>query len=276
VLKQFLQKPLWMHLLIGFGLLVLLFILFFSSLGMITDHDANEVVPQLQGKTLAEAKQLLAAKGFDVEIQDSIYVDTATKGTVLKQSPEAEMMVKRHRTVYLTIASTIAPLIEMPDLKGYSFRSAELYLQNLGLKLGDTTFRPDIARNAVLEQLYNGKPINAGDKITQGSKIDFVLGSGVGNDVIAVPDLTGLTVAEAKDLLNAMNIGLSNIICVTPVTDTANAFVQKQSPPAFNVLPDGSKQYNTIRAGQLVDMWIALEKPVEIIIDTTQINNQKP
>ncbi|TAE14458.1 MAG: PASTA domain-containing protein [Bacteroidetes bacterium] len=262
--NEFAKKPLWVHMLVGFGSLLLALVIFFSSLGFITGHDNNEVVLPVLGKNVKDAVALLEAKGFDVEIQDSIYVDTAQKGSVLKQFPEPDLVVKKHRTIYLTIASYIAPMIDMPDLKGYSFRSAELYLQNLGLKVGDTSFKPDIARNAILEQRYNGKPIAPGTKIQMGSRIDFVLGSGVGNNQMPVPDLVGLTVTEARELLASMNIGISSYIPQGTVTDTLNAFIIKQNPPAVTVNPDGTTSVNFIRTGQLMDLWIGVEKPLPV------------
>jgi beta-lactam-binding protein with PASTA domain len=36
-------------------------------------------------------------------VQDSIYVDTIAKGTVLRQVPDGDATVKISRTVYLTI-----------------------------------------------------------------------------------------------------------------------------------------------------------------------------
>jgi beta-lactam-binding protein with PASTA domain len=96
---------------------------------------------------------------------------------VIKQSPEADAVVKAGRTVYLTVNRAIAPEVEMPSLIGFSIKSAQMMLQSLNLKLGDTSYKPDIARNAVLEQLYNGNIIKQGTKIPMGSTIDFVLGS---------------------------------------------------------------------------------------------------
>jgi beta-lactam-binding protein with PASTA domain len=271
VFKSFLQKPLWVHFLVALGIVTFLFVGFFSSLGWLTKHDANERVPLVLGKKVDDATAILEAKGFDVEIQDSIYVDTAAPLAVMKQSPEADLLVKRNRTVYLTINRAVAPLIEMPDLKGFSFRSAEVYLQSMGLKLGDTTYKPDIARNSVLEQLFNGKPIAPGTKVSMGSSISFVLGSGIGNTTSGVPDLVGLTLAEARELLSSMNIGISAIIPEGEITDQEKAYIIKQSPEAYTVLPDGSKQYNSIRPGQLIDLWIGLNPPAPpVSVDSTQ------
>ncbi len=105
------------------------------------------------GKSFEDAKELLEKAGFEVEIQDSIYVDTSQPLQVLKQVPEADELVKVNRTVYLTINRSVPPMVEMPNLVGYSYRSAEMALKNSNLRAGDTTFKTDFAKNAVLEQV---------------------------------------------------------------------------------------------------------------------------
>jgi eukaryotic-like serine/threonine-protein kinase len=254
VFKFMTGKPLWVHILTGIGLVLLLVVLFLQSLHWITRHDKTLIIPTVTGKSYADAKQLLESRGFDVEIQDSTYNDTAKPLSVLRQFPDAEAVVKINRTVYLTINKAVAPVIEMPNLEGLSFRSAAIALTQYNLKLGDTSYRTDFARNSVLEQQYNGTRIKAGAKIPQGSEISLVLGSGLGMEDFSVPDLVGLTYNDAKVLLesNGLNVGI-----VIPNVDP-NAFVGRQRPE--HMTPDG--RVNRIRQGQSVDLWLQPDKPV--------------
>ena len=267
--KALTNKPFWVNLLVAVGILLVVFLLFFLSLGLLTKHGENEKVPYVVGKNVDEARKILEAKGFEVEVQDSVYMDTTAKLSVVRQSPESDAIVKKHRTIYLTINRAVAPLIEMPDLRGFSYLSAKLYLESLGLKMGDTSYTPDIAKNAVKEQLFNGKKIEPGAKINMGSVISFVLGSGIGSSETNVPDLVGMTVEQARDYLSNLSINISTINPVDGVTDTANAFVTRQSPEAFTAQPDGSKVPNKIRSGQLIDIWISSKPPVK---DTATVN----
>jgi eukaryotic-like serine/threonine-protein kinase len=248
-------KPLWVHILTGIGIFILLIVVFLQSLHWITRHDKTLTIPAVTGKSFAEAKQILESKGFDVELQDSIYNDTAKPLSVLRQFPDAEALVKVNRTVYLTINKSVAPLIEMPNLEGLSFRSAEIAMTQYGLKLEDTLYRADFAKNSVLEQQNNGDRIKAGTKIPQGSPITLVLGSGLGHEDFSVPDLVGLTYNDAKVLLesNGLNVGT-----VIPAIDP-NAFVGRQYPD--HATPDG--RVNRIRQGQSVDLWLQPDKPVK-------------
>lgn len=254
---------------------ILLVFAFFSSLGWLTNHDAVIKVPSVVGRNVEDAKKFLESQGFDVSVQDSVYIDSTAKQAVIRQSPEPEASVKEHRTVYLTINRAVAPLIEMPDLRGFSFKSAQLYLMSLGLKMGDTTYKPDIAKNSVLEQEYNGKPIAPGTKINMGSFIGLVIGSGVGSTFINVPDLTGMTVKDARSFLSAMSIGLSTINPENgeAISNEENAYIVRQSPTAYNTVEEGQIVTNKIRAGQLIDVWVSNTKPV---VDSAGIITQPP
>lgn len=255
------HRPLWVNLLAGIIIALILFFVFIFSLNWFTHHDQSKTVPQVMGKSFEDAKELLEKSGFEVEIQDSIYVDTTKPRQVLKQIPEADEIVKVNRTVYLTINRTVPPMIEMPNIVGYSYRSAEMALKNANLRAGDTTFKADFAKNAVLEQLYKGSVIKPGTKIQMGSTIDMVLGDGVGDRQFVVPSLIGMTYSEAKTLLGTHGLGFGSIVA-PGIDDTLNAYIYKQSPGRF----DDERRFRYIRSGQLMDIWLQIEKPV---VDTT-------
>ncbi len=253
------QKSLTVNILIVLFLVAILILLFFGSLDFLTKHGAYEKVPDVTGKNIDQARKMLEDKGFEVEIQDSIYIDTFPKLAVVKQAPEPNATVKVNRTIYLTINRSQPPMVEMPNLVGFTLRNAQMYLQNLGLHLGDTTFRPDIAKNAVLEQMYKGEDIKAGTKIFMGSSIDFVLGNGIGDEEMFVPNLIGKKYFEVQSLLKEMHINFIPAIDVD-VVDTANAFVYRQNPTKYAPAPDGEKRFNKIMAGQNIDIYLSVKQ----------------
>jgi beta-lactam-binding protein with PASTA domain len=218
--------------------------------------------------SVTQAEKVLKDQGFDIEIQDSIYSDTAAPLSVLRQFPEADAVVKENRTVYLTINRAIAPSIEMPNLEGMSFRTAQLVLKQYGLKLKDTIFRPDFAKNSVLEQQYKDERIKPGTKIAMGSSILLVLGSGLGQDEFNVPDLFSLTYGEALMLLQSTGLSPGAVVPDPDVKDTSNAYVYRQSPERYTY----DRRLNRIRPGQTIDLWLSSEKP-ERQMDSAQINS---
>jgi beta-lactam-binding protein with PASTA domain len=263
------NKPLWLHILLALGLIFLILFLFVLSLNWITKHGESSTVPAITGKKLGDAETILENKGFELIIQDSVYYDSLPPGQILKQVPEADEVVKINRTVYVTINRFVAPDVEMPNLNGYSYRNAEMVLRNLGLRIGDTTFRPDFAKNTVLEATYRGNPIQAGAKIKMGSTIDLVLGLGISEEFILVPELVGMTYDEARALLDAQGIIVGAVVPKPDVRDMASAFVYQQRPAPKT--EDGKRL--SIRAGQMVDLFLQVDKPV---VDSVTIQIPTP
>lgn len=216
------------------GLCIVLYFLFFAMLGFITGHGAQLKVPNIVGKTLKAGESQLKTIGFDIQI-DSAYDPSKKALTILGQEPEVGEIVKPGRTIFLTVNKAEPPKTPMPNLNGLSLRSAIMILNSSKLELGDTTYRPDIAQGAVLDQLFNGSIIRPGQMIPQGSKISLVLGDGLGNTVFDVPDIVGLSYAEAVAMLSANNL-LFTAVASDEITDTASAIVYMQVPSALNEL----------------------------------------
>ena len=258
------DKPLWVNILAGLGLVVILLLLFFGSLSWLTGYGKTEKVPSVMGQNIVAAKKILEDKGFDVVIQDSLYVDSVAKQAVLRQTPEADATVKFGRTIYLTINRTIPPQVEMPNLSGFSVKSAEMYLISLGLKMGEISYRPDIARNSVLEQLYNNEPIKPGTKIPIGTVISFVLGNGIGGSDMNVPDVVGMTLDEARNYLSGISVSIGSIVPVGAIKDSATSFVIRQTPAVLSdsLGVDGLRIPNKIKQGQVMDVYISSTAPV--------------
>lgn len=252
-------------------LVFLLGFLFFQSLGWITNHGEYLKVPSVTGKKVDIALQLLEKAGFEVIITDSVYNDSLPLNTVKKQLPDADATVKVNRTVFLNINPAVLPLIDMPKLEGLSYRFAIDKLTKNHLVLGDTTMRPDFMKGSVLEQNYNGEKIDPGTKIRWGSSIGLVVGGGLQEQRVPVPDLTGLTVAQAKETLKSQGILLAAILTSGNVTDTLNAFVYKQNPDILDI--DKTPVY--IQPGQTMDIWVQVDKPVTDSIKNNIIDTLK-
>jgi len=267
ILKYITHRPLWLNIVTAIVLAGVLFLLFILSLNFLTHHGRSRSVPQVVGKTFEQAEKILDKEGFDIVIQDSLYVDTLPPLAVIKQVPESDAVVKINRTVYLTLNRSAAPTIDMPNLIGFSFRNAEMNLVNAGLRVGDTVYKSDFAKNSVLDQLYNGQRIAPGTKIQMGSPVTLVLGSGVGELQFSVPNLVGWTYGEAKAKLEGNGLNILVVQVDPAITDTLNAYIYRQDPPRFN--EEG--KVLRIRTGQLISVWLTAEKPAAPDSTNTQI-----
>jgi beta-lactam-binding protein with PASTA domain len=272
LIDDILKKPLWMNMLIGFGVAICLFIIFFFSLGWITGNGETEKVPAVIGLDVAAAEKNLTALGFDVELQDSIYVDTLARNAVLRQTPEADEVVKKGRTVYLTINRVIAPQVDMPNLVGFSIKSAETYLKVLGLRLGSIQMVPDQNKNVVIDQLINGKPIAPGSKIPSGTLIHFLVGDGGASGGMFMPDLVGLTYEQAKAQLISLGLNLGVVAVNGSIGDSASAFVFDQNPSAYGSQIDslGMPIQNMVSKGATINLVLDKVAPIKPMRDSIQ------
>ena len=272
LIDDILKKPLWMNMLIGFGVAICLFIIFFFSLGWITGNGETEKVPAVIGLDVAAAEKNLIALGFDVELQDSIYVDTLARNAVLRQTPEADEVVKKGRTVYLTVNRVIAPQVDMPNLVGFSIKSAETYLKVLGLRLGSIQMVPDQNKNVVIDQLVNGQPIAPGSKIPSGTLIHFLVGDGGASGGMFMPDLVGLTYEQAKAQLISLGLNLGVVAVNGSIGDSASAFVFDQNPSAYGSQIDslGMPIQNMVSKGATINLVLDKVAPVKPIRDSIQ------
>ncbi len=255
--KWLTHRSFWVNLIAAIVLMIIIGVAFFYSLAPLTKHGETIKVPSLIGQNIQKVRQQLSSSSFQIAIEDSAYTDTLPPFAVVDQKPKGNSIVKTGRTVYLTVNKKQAPLTIMPDLKDFTFRSALMTLQNQKLKLGDTLYKPDIAKNAVLEQLYKNKPIKAGTKIPEGSHITLVLGNGLGNVANNVPDLVGLTYIQAVDLISASDLNLGVVLTRGEITDTANAYIFNQNPATH----DQTGEINKIREGAFIDLWISQNNP---------------
>jgi beta-lactam-binding protein with PASTA domain len=285
VFKFITHRSIWVNLLVILLISFSVMFLFFQFLDNITLHGKYQKVPAVKGRSVEEAKKILESQGFEVEVQDSVFYDSLPRLSIVRQVPEPGELVKYSRTIYLTVNRALPPQLPMPNFVGQTFRSVELQLKTLGLKLGDTVYKPDFAVGSILEQQWNGKKIEPGTPIPMGSRISLVIGAGVQNVEIPVPDLEGLTYRDAKLLLDSSGLLTGAIVLIGPVKDTASAFIIKQSPPAKDEEGLGIR----IRAGQLMDLWLSTDltkidsiknaqKPdqVEQELPNQSLNNKKP
>ncbi|MDR0794219.1 MAG: PASTA domain-containing protein [Chitinophagaceae bacterium] len=255
------QRSFFVNLLVIILLVIVILIAFFSSLEMITKHGNVVKVPNIVGKNIYDAGKILKASGLDIVVQDSIFYDSLPRLSIIKQSPEADAGVKPGRIVFITINRAQAPLLEVPDMRGYSITSARQLLQNFGFKTGVITYKPDLAKDVIKEQLYNGDPIVQGTRLAMGAVIDFVVGDGVGNRNVPVPDIVGMTYGEAMEYLQTMNISIGGVNPDPGVTDMNSTSIYKQSPEPATTNVDGTSAKNYLAPGDKITVWLKLQTP---------------
>ncbi len=245
-----LKNSFWFNFLIIILLCIGLYVLFFASLGWFTHHGSEVKVPNVTGQDVRNALPQLEKLGFEVQV-DSAYDPDLKPFVVIGQQPEIGAIVKNGRTLFLTVNKGEPLKTAMPNLLGLSFRSAVMLLKSNRLVLGDTTYRPDVAKGAILEQLINGEPIRPGQIISQGSVISLVIGDGLGETMMSVPELVGLTYDEAIATTSASGLKV-DAVWDGEITDSSSARIYRQQPSHISDLNSTTK----IREGDVIGIWI--------------------
>ena len=241
-------KKIVTHLAIVFGILVVFAFLFLKVfLPSYTNHGQTVSVPDLEGFEFNRLESYLSERDLQIEVAlDSGYNADLPPLTVLKQNPRAGSKVKQGRTVYVTLNSKNAPMIKLPNLVNAPLKNAQEILNNMGLIRGEFIYIPDITFNVVLEQRYRGRNIPEGFEIPKGSQIDLVIGDGLGNQILDVPNLIGMDEIDAEFLILGSGLRLGRINYVETDTVPSGIIIRQIPPPGAEM-----------KTGEPVDVWIS-------------------
>lgn len=179
--KFIFSKTFLIQLVLAVIALVVIAFLTLKWLEFSTNQEQRIEVPDLSKMSLDKVDERLAQLELRYEILDSAnYNPDFPRYSVIEQVPEPGQYVKEDRKIYLTLNPSGYQQIMVPDLIRRTRRQAEPTLRSIGFEIGDITYKPDIAKDAVLELRHEGEKIEAGDELMKTSKIDLVLGDGSG------------------------------------------------------------------------------------------------
>ena len=240
------SKVFWGHLIvIGVFLSLLLFITL-RFIASYTLHGESIVVPDLKTYSMTEVAETLEAAGLRYHILDSgQYNPSFPRGAVVKHYPEAGSRVKANREIQLTVNPTAPKKIQLPDLKEKTLRRALYDLESKGLRVGKMEFVPYIGE-VVVAMKYRGVEVEAGTSFESGTVIDLVVGQGLGDKKIPVPNLNGFTLKKVTTTLDSLYLNLGSVVYHQQVADSLKALVYKQVPAAGQL----------VRMGDDVIIWL--------------------
>lgn len=259
-LKKFLtSKVFFKHLAMAIGLLLVIIFITLQVLKSYTLQRQSYVVPDFSGLQPDEAERLAKENNLRFEIADSLHLNGAAPGSVVEQVPEPGLKVKKNRIVFVTLNSTVPEKVVLPKLTDVSFRQAQAMIENCGLLSGNITFQPSEFNDLILKVTQNSRELSQGDEILKGSTIDFVVGRSGGNMETSLPDLTGLSLTDAKNTLTMGMLNTGVLIfdeSVTTAQDSANAIVWRQYPSVSNT--------KIVNIGTSVDLWLTLSDSLNV------------
>jgi len=189
-------------------------------------------VPRLLGNSLSDALEELESVGLAVADTEYVSHPETPSGRIVWQDPPPGVAVPEGARVALSVSRGPRP-IQVPDVTGYEREIAIQLIEAAGLTVArvDTGLAP-----ADRDVVVSSSP-TAGRSLNPGSGVGLFVS--VGTATIRIPDVTGLTVEEARVLLEEAGLLLG-----TPRMRTTNVhepdFIFEQTPAGGTLSAPGA------------------------------------
>lgn len=198
-------------------------------------------VPKLIDLNVEEAKKILEERGLKLKIAGKEYSSTYEEGKIIKQMPSPGQKLEKGREVKVVISLGERP-VNVPDLIGKSELEAGQILGELGLRIGNVSYEysDEIPEDRIMKQSPT-----PGSKVPKGSAVDIVISKGI--EVVIVPDVTGLSLEKAKELIK--KAGLTFEIIEEESETYEKGKVIRQSPSPGDNAKKGDKVLLVVSSG---------------------------
>jgi beta-lactam-binding protein with PASTA domain len=153
-------------------------------------HGRETTMPNLVGKNVGEAGQVLRSKGLILRVADRVYSDVPIN-EVVRQTPPPGMLMKVSQQAHVVLSLGQRQL-EIPSLEGNTLRVSRIQLLREGLQVGEVTnvVLPDEPADTVVAQ--NPKP----GKGAGTPRVDFLVAANPKETSYVMPYVIGLNEAE--------------------------------------------------------------------------------
>lgn len=243
------QRAFYIHLLIIVALIVIIIEAAFISLKGYTRHAEEIIVPDFVGldcDSIMEAYQ----DEYHFIMLDSIYSKVFSEGSIYQQDPLPNSKVKKGRNMYLVKVSEAPEKVAMPNLRNLSLRQALVSLKANGLKVSELEFVEHFAKNAIVDQKFEGKIVEPGTEIIKGSEIKLLVGYGHDDKRTHLPNLLTVEKENVKRDIIEASLNLGNEIYMD--NDEEGKYKVYKMKPAYNI-------ETLVQLGSKVDVWYRSE-----------------
>ena len=198
-------------------------------------HSAEVTIPDLKGKTLAQAHSQAAALHLDVRIANHLYSPNIPAGRVLNQSPAPGTTVRTGW--HMQITESLGPqTVKIPNLTGEPSNIAIQQIRQSGLQLGSLAYLP--SQTATSGTVLAQSP-QAGAEGVAGPRIDLLIATPpVPNSAqaLVMPTLKGQPLSSARQILTHAGLKLTSVKKVYPAIRPIGR-ISSMAPPQPPILP---------------------------------------
>jgi beta-lactam-binding protein with PASTA domain len=210
-------------------------------------HGREVTVPDVHGKTPAEARQLTDGSELNSLIERQYYSATVPAGRVLSQMPAAGTVVRRGWDVRLALS--LGPQrVTIPQVVGQSQRAATITLEQRAIDLGSTATAeiPGMTAGQVIGQ---DPPPNATD--VSAPRISLLVAQDAAPESYIMPSFIGQPIGSVTNTLKDAGLSVGKVTMAQAVVPSQpdNTALPATSPPGtvqpssaapINMSPPGS------------------------------------
>src|SRR5579862_711638 len=190
-------------------------------------HTREVTVPDLVGKTPAEARRIAELDGFQFEVERQYYTSKIPAGEVLSQLPAAGTETRRGWEI--RAAESLGPQrVNIPNLIGESERAAEINMVRRGLDLG-TVAQVQI-EGVPADQVVAQSPSASASSISA-PKISLLAAQAPEQQAFVMPSFVGQTLSTATAAIKDSGLRIGKVTVSPATQDSASALPQASSPP---------------------------------------------
>jgi beta-lactam-binding protein with PASTA domain len=180
-------------------------------------HGREVAVPDLAGKTPAEARRTADAAGFQIDVERQYYSATVPEGKVLSQLPAPGTQVRRGWQI--RVAESLGPQrVEIPNVLGESQRAAEINIRRRGLDVGAVAQLE--MRGAPADQVLGQSPPPNASGIAA-PKISLLTSESAAPQAFLMPNFTGQALGGVTLVLQDAGFRLGNVSIAPSATPPA-------------------------------------------------------
>ena len=201
---------------------------------------SSKSVPRVIGMTLDDARQAITNAGLSPERSEDVRHATGPAGTVVWQDPPAGVVVPQGSGVQLSVSQG-PPQIPVPDVVGYEEATGRTLMEAAGLRV-----TVDAAQTAAPKGVIVNTRPPAGATLAPGGRVTLVVS--IGAPTITVPDLNGLTLEEARTILEQAGLILGTYFRRTS-GERAGTIIQQTPAPGTLSAPGAAVDVILARRG---------------------------
>ncbi len=245
-LPEFLGRVFGATFFFGLGLFLSFFVGFLFFEQYVTG--GSVIVPDMRNMTLLEALNRSARLGLRLEVEQVVQDADAPSLVVLSQDPSPGSRAKRNSRLRVVVnggslAGTLSGLpvkdqVVLPDVRGKSLSEAQGILEAQGLRVGRVVevSHDSLPRGYVISQ----NPLPKA-QLPLGSSVHLLVSAGkaTGGEEVQVPDVVGLHLEEAQEVLAQSGL-VVEVLEEVPAGERPSGIVIGQEPGEGERLPRGS------------------------------------